>query len=197
MDIVLATRNRKKVEEMNRLFEGQDIRFISLAEFPECPEVEEDGATFRANALKKARTVSLHTGLPALADDSGLVVDALGGLPGVYSARYAGPSATDQDNVRKLLHDLKGIPLRQRSARFVCCIAYAKPDGSARTCSGKVEGRIGVRERGSNGFGYDPVFIPEGHEQSFAEMSGQEKDAMSHRGRAIRKMARFLKRLLK
>ncbi|MDA8083142.1 MAG: XTP/dITP diphosphatase [Nitrospiraceae bacterium] len=192
MDIVLATKNRKKAAEMSRMFEGYNIRFLTLDAFPGCPDVEEDGKTFRANALKKARAVAKFTGHPALADDSGLEVFSLGGAPGVYSARYAGEDADDQKNVKKLLRELKGSEGEDRDARFVCCMAYLQPDGHQKTFTGYVKGRIGKKEKGDNGFGYDPLFYPEGHDRTFAEMEASEKDSMSHRGRALKKLFKHL-----
>lgn len=184
-ELVLATANKKKLAEMARILEGLGITLRSIAEFPGMPDVVEDAGSFEGNALKKAREVARQTGLAALADDSGLEVDALGLAPGVYSARYAGEGATDADNVRKLLHELGNTPPSRRTARFRCVIALVTPDGAERTFEGKVEGAIGTKLRGEGGFGYDPVFIPEGHDRSFAEMSAQEKDSMSHRGRAL------------
>jgi XTP/dITP diphosphohydrolase len=198
MTIVLATTNQKKVEEMKRMFTGLGIHFVSLDSFPGCPAVVEDGKTFRANALKKALAVSRFTGYPAVADDSGLEVKALGGAPGVFSARYAGDKATDSENVKKLLREMR--PLygnRGRGARFVCCVAFATPEGTYKTFTGYAQGMIGERERGFNGFGYDPVFYPEGHDKTFAEMTGQEKDRLSHRGRAMKKLYGYLRCLLK
>lgn len=196
MTIVLATTNKKKVTEMERMFAGYEIRFLTLDSFPDCPEVIEDGKTFRANALKKALAISKFTGYPAVADDSGLEVTALGGAPGVYSARYAGEGAKDEENVRKLLREMK--PFRtpgSREARFVCCIAFASPEGEHRTFTGYVRGIIGTRQRGFNGFGYDPVFYPEDHDRTFAEMTAREKDRLSHRGRAVKKLFKHLKKL--
>jgi len=192
MDIVLATKNKKKAAEMERIFRGQGVHFLTLDAFPGCPDVEEDGKTFRANALKKARAVSRFTGKPALADDSGLEVFSLDKAPGVYSARYAGEPTDDKKNVAKLLRELKGFEEEDRGARFVCCMALVMPDGHQKTFTGYVNGIIGKRERGDNGFGYDPVFFPEGHEKTFAEMSAAEKDSMSHRGRALKKLFRYL-----
>ncbi|MEW6108162.1 MAG: XTP/dITP diphosphatase, partial [Nitrospirota bacterium] len=192
MKIVLATRNRKKVEEIRRMFTGFHIRFLGLDSFPDCPEVAEDGKTFRANAVKKAVNISRNTGHPAIADDSGLEVKALGGEPGVFSARYAGEGADDQKNVKKLLQKMKNIKDEDRSARFVCCIAFALPDGKVKTFTGYVRGMIGKRQKGFNGFGYDPVFYPVGHNKTFAEMTDTEKDALSHRGRALRKLHKYL-----
>jgi XTP/dITP diphosphohydrolase len=180
-EIALATGNLKKLEEISRITGGMGITLRTLTEFPDCPEVVEDADTFEGNALKKAREISAHTGLAALADDSGLEVDALDGSPGVFSARYAGQEATDADNVRKLLAELSSVT-GDRSARFRCVIALALPDGTEEVFDGSVEGRIGTEEHGHNGFGYDPVFFPEGHERTFAEMDASEKDSMSHRG---------------
>jgi len=196
MTIVLATTNKKKVEEMKRMFAGYNISFITLKSFPCCPEVVEDGKTFRSNALKKALAVSKFTGYPAVADDSGLEVSALGGAPGVFSARYAGDKAKDSDNVKKLLREMGPLySSADREARFVCCIAFATPEGKYKTFTGYVKGIIGGEQKGFNGFGYDPVFYPEGLDKTFAEMTDQEKDRLSHRGRAMKKLYRYLKGL--
>ena len=196
MTIVLATTNKKKVEEMKRMFDGFGISFITLDSFPDFPEVLEDGKTFRANALKKARAVSKFTGYPAVADDSGLEVGAIDGAPGVFSARYAGDKAKDSDNVKKLLREMRPLSRRtDRAARFVCCIAFATPEGEYKTFTGYVRGIIGKKRKGFNGFGYDPVFYPEGHDRTFAEMTDLEKDRLSHRGRAMRKFYRYLRGL--
>lgn len=192
MHIVLATRNRKKVEEMRRMCRELNVEISSAGQFPGCPEVEEDGKTFRANAVKKARAISQWTNLPALADDSGLEVDALGGAPGIFSSRYAGEGASDINNVRKLLKDMKET--NDRNARFVCCLALVFPDGTWRTFSGVCKGTIGRRRKGSNGFGYDPVFLPEGYQKTFAEMTDSQKDCLSHRGKALRKLFRYLRK---
>jgi XTP/dITP diphosphohydrolase len=193
MTIVLATTNSKKVEEMKRIFSGCEIRFLALDSFADCPEVVEDGKTFRANALKKALTVAKFTGYPAVADDSGLEVTALGGAPGVFSARYAGEGARDEENVRKLLHEMRRFRGRSsREARFVCCIAFATPEGERRTFTGYARGSIGLSQRGFNGFGYDPVFYPEGYDRTFAEMTAIEKDRLSHRGKAMKKLVTYL-----
>jgi len=197
MNIVLATRNRKKVEEMKRMFVGHEITFTTLDSFPGCPEVEEDGQTFRANAKKKALTVARYTGCPALADDSGLEVKALAGAPGVFSARYAGEHADDKRNVTKMLREMRTvINKKERKARFVCCIVFALPEGKCRTFTGYVSGRIAEKPKGYNGFGYDPIFYPMGHDRTFAEMADFEKDALSHRGRAMKKLFTYLKSIL-
>jgi XTP/dITP diphosphohydrolase len=194
MDIVVATRNRKKVQEIKRITEGMTISILTLDDFPECPEVVEDGTTFEENAIKKAVTVAKYAGKPALADDSGLEVYALGGAPGTMSARYAGENAGDRNNVEKLLHEMRSLPDEQRTARFVCCIALALPDGGVATFYGYSEGRIGMEPKGFNGFGYDPIFYPRGHSRTFAEMSDGEKDALSHRGIALGKVCEYLRK---
>ena len=198
MKIVLATRNRKKIAEMQRMFAGCDISFHTLDAFPGCPEVIEDGKTFRQNAAKKAATVARYTGCPSLADDSGLEVDALGREPGVYSARYAGKNADDAGNVKKILKEMRNIKDQtKRSARFVCCIVLALPDGRQKTFTGYVKGNITEKPQGHNGFGYDPIFSPLGHSRTFAEMADSEKDALSHRGRAMKKLYEYLRTVLK
>ena len=195
MTIVLATTNKKKVSEMKRMFEGYEICFLTLSSFPGCPEVVEDGKTFRMNAIKKAMAVSKFTGYSAVADDSGLEVRALGGVPGVFSARYAGDEANDSENVKKLLRELRPFrDSRDREARFVCCIAFAGPEGKFNTFTGYVKGTIGKKQKGFNGFGYDPIFYPEGFDKTFAEMTDQEKDRLSHRGRAMKKLYKYLKK---
>ena len=195
MEIVLATRNKKKIEEIRRITAGLPISILSLDNFPDCPETVEDRDTFEGNAIKKAIEVCKCTGKPALADDSGLEVDALGGAPGVYSARYAGNDGGGNNDIRnyeKLLFELNNVPDEKRGARFVCCMALAFPDGSVKTFFGYVEGRIGHGPKGETGFGYDPVFIPKNDKKTFAEMSGDEKDRLSHRGKALEKLASSL-----
>lgn len=190
LELVIATRNRKKLEEMQRLLEGLSVRLYNLDDFPECPEVEEDEATFEGNAIKKAIAVSRCTDKIAVSDDSGLEVYALKGAPGVYSARYAGERANDRANIVKLLSEMRGI--KDRRARFVCVIAIAFPRDGVQVFDGYVEGRITEEPRGERGFGYDPVFIPEGHDRTFAEMDSHEKDALSHRARALIKLREYI-----
>ncbi|HET9888173.1 MAG TPA: XTP/dITP diphosphatase [bacterium] len=190
--VILATRNRHKIEELLRLLNVPGIVFEDLRSWPPLPEVEEDGATYEENAIKKAREIADATGLPALADDSGLDVDALGGAPGLHSARYAGQGASDAANRAKLLQAMAAVPDERRTARFRCVIAIAIPDGSAMTVQGSCEGTILREERGSGGFGYDPLFLPEGERETFAEMSDAQKDALSHRGVAVRRAAEVL-----
>ncbi len=192
MEIVLATRNKKKIEEIRRITEDLPIAIRSLADFSECPETVEDRDSFEGNATKKAVEVCQCTGKIALADDSGLAVDALDGAPGVFSARYAGEGADDVRNYEKLLAELKGVPPDKRTARFACCIALAFPDGKVMTFFGEARGSITMEPKGKTGFGYDPVFLPDGYTRTFAEMTGAEKDCLSHRGKALEKLAKFL-----
>jgi len=195
MDIVLATRNKKKAEEMKRILEDameKSFSLFTLDDFPGCPDVEEDGKTFEENAVKKAIFVSKYTGMAAIADDSGIEVDALNGDPGVFSARYAGESADDRANLEKLLNEMKDVPYEKRGARFVCYIAMAFPNGDVKTFFGSVEGKIGIGPKGLKGFGYDPVFYPEGYDRTFSEMSEDEKNAISHRGKALRALQKYL-----
>ena len=193
MDIVLATRNKKKIDEMMRITKDISISILTLDDFPGCPEVVEDGVTFEENATKKARAVAEYTGKAALADDSGLEVYALEGAPGILSARFAGNEADDRKNTERVLFEMRSVKMEQRGARFVCCIALAFPDGSIHTFLGYAKGAIGTEPRGSRGFGYDPVFFPEGHNRTFAEMDDAEKDALSHRGKALKALQEFLK----
>ncbi len=192
IELVIATRNKKKVEEIRRILEGLSVTLYSIDDFPGCPEVEEDANTFEGNSIKKAVAVAQFSRKPSMADDSGLEVYALNGAPGVFSARYAGPDADDQKNRDKLLRDMKGIEEGKRGARFVCSVALALPYGKVDTFEGYVEGRIGIEPRGSNGFGYDPIFFPTGYERTFAEMTAAEKDALSHRGMALKKLREYL-----
>ncbi len=188
MKILLATKNRGKIEEFGRLFEEFGHEVVSLLDLGEIPSVEEDGATFEENAIKKAKGYAEATGMAALADDSGLEVDALGGAPGVYSARYAGPSATDADNNRKLLKALEGVPEPERTARFRCVLALYLPDGRLITAHGTCEGLIALEPKGEGGFGYDPIFFVPSKGRTMAELSPEEKNAISHRGRAIERL---------
>lgn len=196
MDIVLATRNKKKIDEIKRIVKDMPVTIYTLDDFPGCPEVVEDGKTFEENAVKKARAVSKYTKMPALADDSGLEVYALGGAPGVFSARYSGEGADDRKNYEKLLREMSSAPDDKRGARFVCVIALAFSGSRVETFSGYAEGLIGKEPKGANGFGYDPVFYPQGYSRTFAEMSDQEKDSLSHRGRALKEFQQFIKQKL-
>jgi XTP/dITP diphosphohydrolase len=190
--IVLATRNPHKIEELRRIlaetgFAGLDL--ISLAEIPDPPEVPETGLTFAENAVLKATAIATATGLPAIGDDSGLSVDALGGMPGVLSARWAGRHGDDAANLTLVLGQLADVPDDRRTAAFVCAAALALPDGTVTVETGLVRGRLIREPRGSNGFGYDPIFVPDGETRTTAEMPSADKDAISHRGRAFRALA--------
>lgn len=194
--VLLATRNTKKLQELRRVLAGHDVNVLGLAEVPDYPEPAETETTFEGNALLKARACVTATGLPALADDSGLTVVALGGMPGVRSARWAGPGASDDDNLNLVLRQVADLPAGQRHASFVCALALALPDGRSEVVHGEVNGQLTMWARGEHGFGYDPIFVPDGQEQTTAEMSPQEKDAISHRGQAIRAMVPVLTQLL-
>ncbi len=184
LTLVVATTNPGKLEELHELLAGLAVELLSLADFPGMPEVSEDGATYFENARKKALAVARWTALPALADDSGLEVDALAGAPGVHSARYAGASQDSAANTRKLLQMLRGVAAERRRARFRCVIVVACPDGRELACDASCDGRIIDAARGAQGFGYDPVFFYEPARRTFAEMSSAEKQKVSHRGRA-------------
>jgi XTP/dITP diphosphohydrolase len=193
-EIVIATRNRKKLKELKRLFKGARIKIASLDSFPEAPEVIEDRGTFKGNAIKKAAVVSKRIRRLVIADDSGLEVDALGGKPGVHSARYAGPSQTDTRNIEKLLRALKGTPLPKRIARFKCAIAVCDSGKVVGTVEGVCEGRIAFRAQGGKGFGYDPVFVPRGYKSTFGKLSSATKDRSSHRAKALKKAKDVIER---
>ncbi len=192
--IVLATRNKGKIREVKEILGNLGIEFLTFNDLGPIPEVEEDGKTFLDNAVKKAREISSHAGLPALADDSGLEVDRLSGAPGVHSSRFAGPDASDVDRYEKLLSLLEGVPEDERVARFRCAVALALPDGEVITAEGSCDGRIADHPRGSGGFGYDPVFISRDLGITFAEASAELKNSVSHRRRALLKLKEMLKR---
>lgn len=196
--VVLATRNAKKLDELQRILdaEGLPIEIVSLAAFPDAPEVAETESTFAGNALLKARAIAEATGLPAVADDSGLCVDALNGMPGVLSARWAGAHGDDDANLDLVLGQISDVPDRRRTASFQCAAAVALPDGTERVVEGSVEGTLLRARRGANGFGYDPIFVPLGHHVTTAEMSADQKDAISHRGQAMRALVPVLRDLL-
>ena len=192
-EIVLASSNPGKVREINQLLATLGLHAQPQSELGVI-DAEETGLTFVENAILKARNAALHTGLPAIADDSGIEVDALNGAPGIYSARFAGEDATDQANLEKLLADLDGIPEAQRSARFQCLMVFMRHanDPTPLICQGTWEGRILLAARGDNGFGYDPVFYVPTHHCSSAELPAEVKNALSHRGQALRKLVAAL-----
>jgi len=197
--VVLATRNAAKLRELARILGAEDgahdrgtqIRLAGLDEFPGAPDVPETGATFEENALLKARAIADYAGLPAVADDSGLCVDALSGMPGVLSARWAGGHGDDKANLELVLAQVAHVPGTRLGARFVCAAALVTDSGEW-VVTGQVEGRLIRAPRGSGGFGYDPIFLPDGFDQTTAEMTAEAKDAISHRGRAFRALTPFI-----
>lgn len=193
--LVLATRNQHKQREMQQLLAVSGWQVLSLLDFPDCPEVVEDGDTFLANAQKKAVAVSNHCGIYALADDSGLVVDALHGAPGVFSARYAkGEESTYSENNARILHELKDVPREQRTARFVCAAVLADGDHILFSTEQSVEGFIQTELSGTGGFGYDPLFFYPPYNKTLAEATAEEKNAVSHRGKSMSAVAEFLQK---
>lgn len=203
MKLVLATKNKHKVEEIKQILKiylddelYSRIEILSAGDFIGVPEIEEDGKTYIENALKKAKEIHKFTGLPSIADDSGIEVDFLNGEPGVYSARYAGLRATDEENNRKLLKKLEGVPLEKRTATFKCVIAYINKN-EEKIFEGETKGKVIFEPRGMGGFGYDPLFVPDGYELTYAEMPEDLKNKISHRSKAIQKFAEFLTLILK
>lgn len=197
MKLVLATRNADKVREISLVLQDLPIKILSLSDYPGGPEVVEDGITFEENALKKARSVCAYTKEAALADDSGLVVEALKGAPGVLSARFAGESATYAKNNQKLLSLLEGVPSTRRAAVFVCAAVLCFPGGRVKTFKGTCKGRITEEPRGSSGFGYDPLFLVPEYGKTFAELGEGVKNRISHRAIALTKAKAYLRRLLR
>ena len=191
--IVLASNNKGKVREINQLLAQQRIEVVPQADFG-IEDAEETGLSFAENAILKARNAARHSGLPAIADDSGIEVDALNGAPGIYSARYAGEGASDEENLLKLLQALRDTPEEERSARFQCLMVYLRhaEDPTPIICQGTWEGRILLEPRGDNGFGYDPVFYVPTHDRSAAELDAETKNSLSHRGQALRKLLEAL-----
>ncbi len=197
--LLLATRNKGKIEEFRRILEEiapGEIELVGLDQFPDLPDVEETGSTFEENALLKARQMSAATGLPAIADDSGLCVDALGGDPGIFSARWSGVHGDDEANLLKVLDQMKDVKGDDRSAYFICVAALALVDGRSHCEEGRFLGRLLDHPVGENGFGYDPIFSPHGYSISSAQMSAEEKDAISHRGKALRAIAPHVRKMV-
>lgn len=193
LQMLAATTNKNKVREFQEILADlkDKINIVTSDTIANFPEIEEDGTTFAENAMKKAREASAFADMVAMADDSGLVVEALNGAPGIHSARYAGEGASDADRIAKLLHEMQGAT--DRRAKFVCAAAIAYRGEDVKCFIGEIKGTIALAPTGSNGFGYDPVFIPEGFEKSFAELTDEEKNAISHRGRAMAALADFLR----
>lgn len=192
MEIVLATNNFDKVKEMKKILKGPKLRFLTLKNFPNLPKVRENGKTLKENAIKKARIIAFRTGRIVLADDSGLEVKALNGKPGVRSSRFAGINCTYADNNKKLLGLMKKVPSNKRQARFICVIAIARPDRKVKTVTGVCKGKISMRVLGKHGFGYDPVFVPDGYRKTFAELGLKIKNKISHRAKALLKARKIL-----
>jgi XTP/dITP diphosphohydrolase len=198
--IVLATRNQHKVAELRHILadvcEELGLEIVGASEFPDAPDVVEDGVTFEENARLKAVALAGATGLPALADDSGLAVDVLGGAPGIFSARWAGSHGNDRANLELLLDQLSDVKDEHRGAAFVCAAVLAMPDGTVRATEGRMPGTVARQPKGSNGFGYDPILVVEGDTRHCAELSADEKNAISHRGKAFRAMVPHLREVL-
>lgn len=196
IELLVATRNKKKLEEIREILKDLPLKISSLADEGDVPEIVEDGRTFAQNAIKKAATIALYTGKLVMGEDSGLEVKALGNRPGVYSARYAGPGSDDRANNRKLLRELKDVPVKKRQARYQCAAALADGRGLIGVVQGGCSGRMGLRPRGKAGFGYDPLFVVEKYRQTFAELGPEIKHRMSHRYKALKKLRRLLKTYL-
>ncbi len=197
MKVVLATRNQHKVAELCRILASAnlDVELVGTDEFPDLPDVPETGSTFAANALLKAHDVAQRTGCIAIADDSGLCVDALNGMPGILSARWAGSHGDDAANLALVLTQITDVPSQRRGAAFHCAAAVATPEGDERVVEGVLTGSLADAPRGENGFGYDPIFVPTGYVLTTAELTPQEKDAISHRGQAFRALVPLLRDL--
>lgn len=193
LQMLAATTNKNKVREFQEILKDlkEKINIVTTDTIPNFPEIVEDGTTFEENSMKKAREASAYADMAAMADDSGLVVEALGGAPGIHSARYAGEGASDADRIAKLLNAMEGVT--DRKAKFVCAASVAYRGEEVRTFVGEIKGTIALAPSGANGFGYDPVFIPEGFSKTFAELTDEEKNAISHRGRAMNAVAEFLR----
>jgi XTP/dITP diphosphohydrolase len=197
MPVVLATRNQHKVDELRRILAANDVELLSLDEVGATDDVVESGATFAENALLKARAAASATGMPAIADDSGLCVDALNGMPGVLSVYWAGRARDDAANLALVLEQIEDVPDERRGAAFVCAAAAVMPDGREVVVEGRCEGSLIRAPRGEAGFGYDPIFVPAGERRTTAEMPAEEKDAVSHRGKAFRALAPQLAELVR
>jgi XTP/dITP diphosphohydrolase len=193
--LLVASRNAKKLAELRRILAGAGIEVVGLADVPEFPEAPETGATFEENALAKARDAVAATGLPTVADDSGIAVDALNGMPGVLSARWAGSAKDDAANLALVLEQVADVPDERLTASFVCAAALVRTDGTHEVVRGEWPGRLVRKPRGTNGFGYDPIFVPEGQTRTSAELAAEEKDEISHRGRALTQLLPHLREL--
>lgn len=195
MKILLATKNKGKIQDFKELTEGMDIEIFSILDGIDIPDVEENGTTFEENSQKKALKIAKYTGLITVSDDSGLCVDALGGNPGIYSSRYSGEQATDDENIDKLLEDMKNIK-NDREAKFVSVVSIAEPNGNVKSFYGEVKGEIIFERRGTNGFGYNPIFLSHELNKTFGEASADEKNSVSHRARAFKQLKEELKKYI-
>lgn len=198
--VLLATRNRKKLVELQRILDGalgaHRIALLGLDDIEQYAELPETGLTFGENALIKAREGCRQSGLPTIADDSGLAVDALNGMPGVFSARWSGQHGNDQANLQLVLDQIGDVPDEQRAASFVCTVALVLPEGKEHLVDGRQSGRVLRAPRGEGGFGYDPIFLGDGQDRTNAELTPAEKDAISHRGKALRELAKLIAKVL-
>lgn len=195
-EVVIATRNLGKLREMDAILASLSLKLRSLKDFPEIPDVVEDGATFSENAGKKARTVAHLTGRLTIADDSGLCVDALQGRPGIFSSRFAGEEASDRERYQKLLDEMTGVPEGQRGAEFICVMAIVTPEGEMQTVEGKCRGRITFTPQGKHGFGFDPIFFVPEFGKTMAELEPEVKNQISHRAQALKKLNLILPQFL-
>jgi len=196
-EVVIATRNSGKLREIQAILSPLGLKILSLRDFPDVPEIIEDGQTFEENAVKKAAAVARQTGRMAIADDSGLAVDALQGRPGVFSSRYAGEKATDAERYQKLLKEMAGIPRGKRGAAFICAMAVASPKGKVEVVEGECRGEIAFVPKGRHGFGYDPVFCLPEWGKAMAELEPEVKNRISHRAQALEKLKKLLPKFLK
>jgi XTP/dITP diphosphohydrolase len=195
-ELLVATRNKKKFQEIKDLLSDLPLKVTSLFDYPACPEIVEDGKTFKDNAIKKALTIAHHTGKMTMGEDSGLEVKALGNKPGVYSARFSGEGATDKKNNVKLLRLLKGVPIKKRQGRYRCLVAFADTRGIIAVVSGSCSGLIALRSKGKNGFGYDSLFLIPRYKKTFGELDSTVKAKMSHRSRALKKFRKVIEKYL-
>lgn len=195
-EVIIATKNRGKAKEFEEIFSARGFKVRTLLDYPEFEDIEETGTTFEENAILKAEAVAAQLNKIVISDDSGLIVDKLEGRPGIYSARYAGEQKDDQKNIDKVLNELSGVPLNERTARFYCAIAVAVPGEKTLTVSGTCEGRILEERRGTKGFGYDPIFFVSEKRLAMAELSSVEKNQISHRAKAIKKLGPILDSIL-
>ncbi len=196
MQIVMATKNEDKIKEIKEIITLNNVQFLTFQDFEDWPDVKERESTFKENAVLKAKTLLNFTKLSSLADDSGLEVDVLGGEPGILSARYAGPNCSTADNNAKLLKKLEGIPVQKRVARFRCAAAFAGTNGILLVSEETCNGHIALEPRGSGGFGYDPLFVPDGYGETIAQLTPEKKNQISHRGKAFRSLKQKLEKML-